>query len=462
MLQRAATLDLRSLALCRFATGILILLDLASRVGSWRLHYSDQGVLPRQLLYEIRDFAFPGAYMMSGWDPYTLLLLATHALIAVSLALGYRTRLSCLLAWYFTVSIQERCFLANNGGDRVLSTLLFWGLFLPWGEVYSADAGSNKKREKVFSAVTLIVLLQPITMYLVSALHKVEPNWLRGDVLKFSFQSDLYARPLAMKLLNYPTLLEVLSYSTWAFEIVGPILLLLSSGRLRVFVCGCFIAMHLGFGLFLRIGIFALTPSLYFLALLPSLCWRSGPLAWLASKLERSPPKEVRPLNLTPRISALLLCLFLYTVAVSLSQDRRLRLEENSTFEAPARMLGLLGRWTVFVQSDQISDCWIVVEGNLADGRRVDLFQRNDPVNFSKPADPFGPWYGDRWATPLAIITEDSRFYGSLVKGLANQWEYEHPDDRVTWASLVIFFEQPTLDRQQLPARRIQAWEGYL
>lgn len=463
MLQRAATLDIRSLALARFATGVVMLLDLASRIGAWRVHYTDDGVVTRRLIYEIREVCFPGAYMMSSWDYYTLFLLALHGMAAVSLAVGYRTRLSCFVGWYLTVSIQERCFLANNGGDRVLSTLLFWGLFLPWGEIYSVDAGKGESESDrgVFSAATVIVLLQPISMYLVSALHKVEPIWLKGDVLKYSFQSDLYARPIAMKLLAYPTLLEAMAYLTWAFEIVGPILLLVSHGRFRLAMCTSFILMHLGFGIFLRIGIFALTPGVYMLALLPALCWHSGPLARVATRLERQPSKSLTPITLSNRTAALLLGLFLYAVAVSLGQDYRLRTSKTSTLEAPVQLLGLLGRWTVFLQSDHISDCWVVVEGSLADGRRVDLFQRNDPVSWTKPPTPYGPWYGDRWATPLAIITEDSRFYPTFVKSMVKQWESEHPQDRVTWASLVIFVEQPTTDQQQLPARRIQAWEGY-
>jgi hypothetical protein len=473
-LQRAITLDLRSLALCRLATGLVILGDLISRLQSFRIHYTDDGILPRELLFEMEGLRFPTVYAMSGWDVYLLLLFLFHAIVALSLLLGYRTRLSCLLAWYLTVSLQERCFMANNGGDRILATILFWGMFLPWGERLSIDSLARKEEpgepSEVRSAATAILVGQPILVYLISVFHKVEPTWLRGEVLHYALQSDFYAYPMAFFLLPYPALLRGLTYLTIAWELIGPILLLSSRPAVRTLVCLGFILMHLCFGLFLRIGIFAFSPALYMLALLPAAVWSRAPLlglsVWLqklfAGAVGKLPARPTSPLRLRRWTEMALLTLFFYASLVALGQDKRLAGWTSEGFDTVAHLTGLHQRWSVFVEVAHIFDGWIVVEAILADGRQVDLFQGNEPVRWEKPATPFGRYGSFRWPTPLALITDDSRYFKPFVKALALDWQRDHPNDKVTWARLVFFEEQPLIDFRHPLVHRRDCWEGNL
>lgn len=465
-----AALDLRSLALARIGAGCVVLADLASRLPNFRLHYTDGGILPRELIYEQAGFRFPSAYAMSDWHPYLIALFVLHALAGLSLALGYRTRTATAVAWYLTLSLQERCFMANNGGDKVLATLLFWGLFLPWGQRLSIDSPKTTEG-RAHSMATAIVLLQPVSIYLISVFHKLEPTWLQGKVLHYALQSDFYAYPLARQLLPYPSLLTALAYGTLTWEMLGPFLLLSPSWRLRALACGGFAAMHLSFGLFLRIGLFALTPSLYLLALLPSELWDTVPFQRLARTVQNtltrvarylpSPPAPSPPPD-GPALRLALGMLFLHSTSIALGQDARLRGRTSEGYESLAYLTGLHQRWTVFVDTPNIFDGWLVVEAQLQDGRQVDLWQGNDPVRWDKPATPYARYGSFRWPTPLALISEDARFFGPFVKALARDWRRDHPADRVLWARLVLFREQAWLDYRRPTVTRLTLWEGNL
>lgn len=442
-----------------------MLADLATRIPLFRIHYTDDGVLPRQLLYDNDALTFPSAYAMSGWEPYLGLLLLVHALVAVGLALGYRTRLCSFLSWYLTVSLQERMFMANNGGDKVLSSLLFWSMFLPWGEALSVDAGGRGREGKAGGAVCAILLMQPVMMYWVSVFHKMEPIWLRGEVLSYALQSDFYAYPLARTLLPYPLVLKVLSYATLLWEIVGPVFLLSPRPRIRAFGCAAFVVMHLGFGVFLRIGIFAFTPGLYMLAFLPSWIWESRPGRSVLAGTERAlgrvrlaphpsawaPPRQVQ---------AALVALFVYVTAIALSQDPRIGRLTPPRLDCIANLTGLYQRWSVFIDAPHIFDGWLVVEARLADGREVDLFQGHEPSRWGKPETPYHRHDSFRWPTPLVVITGNKQYQKPFVRALRLDWERDHPGDEVVWATLMLFQENPHLDYHATTVERTVLWEG--
>lgn len=459
-------LDLRSLALCRMATGLVMLADLVTRFAFFRLHYTDDGVLPRQLLYDNDALTFPSIYALSGWEPYLVLLFVFHALVSVGLMLGWRTRMCGFLAWYMTVSLQERMFMVNNGGDKVLSSLLFWTMFLPWGEALSVDAGgSGRGKGNVGGVVCAILLMQPVMMYWISVFHKMEPIWLRGEVLSYALQSDFYAYPVARTLLPYPGLLKVMTYLTLFWEILGPVVLLWPNRWARSLACVAFMVMHLGFGYFLRIGVFALTPSLYMLAFLPSFLWdsRFGEKlqSWLESSLQGLKLSS-HPSRCAPRVGvqAALLALFVFVNANALGQDERLGRLTPPGLDWIVSLTGLNQRWSVFIDTPHIFDGWVVVEAKLADGREVDLFQGYEPARWGKPSTPYHRHDSFRWPTPLVVITGNKPYQKPFVHALMLDWEREHPQDRVTWASLMLFAEHPHLDYRKTTTERTVLWEG--
>ena len=79
-----------------------------------------------------RPYSWSLYYLDESWL-YATALMAVHAVFALMLTLGYRSRVASLGAWIMLVSIQNRAPPVLDGGDYLLMNLMFWGtFFLPW------------------------------------------------------------------------------------------------------------------------------------------------------------------------------------------------------------------------------------------------------------------------------------------------------------------------------------------
>ncbi len=83
-------IDLRSLGLFRILIGLLIMLDLCVRATSIGAHYTDAGVVPRQLVFDYGEqpwfFSF---HMLSGDIILQIVLFLLAGLSALLLAVGF-------------------------------------------------------------------------------------------------------------------------------------------------------------------------------------------------------------------------------------------------------------------------------------------------------------------------------------------------------------------------------------
>lgn len=473
--ESAFGLDLRSLAVCRIATGLIVFGDLLARAGCFRMHYTELGILPRQALHEIGIARFPSLYLVSGWDGYIAALFVLHGLLALSLSVGYQTRLSAILTWYLTVSLQQRNYMVNNGGDTVLGLVLLWGIFLPWGDVLSVDA-AVKARDgrqpldsyRAYSPATAAMAFQMPFIYWLSVFHKIEPSWMKGEVLYYAFQSDLYSRPISQLLLPYGLLMKGLAYGTLLWEALGPFLLLSSRWRWRTAACLAFMVMHLGFGIFLRIGTFAFSPSIFLLALLPGAFWEQERISRLLGRIEqlfaklagRALPAKWDLLVWSRELKWAILTIFLFGSLIAIGQDSRVGRLLPKRLDELAQFTGLYQRWSVFVNLPAVPDGWFVVEGRLSDGREVDLFQGFEPVRWEKPPTPYSRYDSFRWPTPMVVISGDARFHKWFVRALTLDWEADHPGDRVTWVRFTYMKEQTLPEFRDNPVQRRRLWEG--
>jgi hypothetical protein len=122
----------------RIGVGIVLLLDLFIRSLSIKAFFTDAGVLPINVLKEFNwspvYFSF---HTLSGELWWQIVLFIINAICIILLIVGYRTRVFTFICWVFLTSIQNRNPFILQGGDDLLRILLFWALFLPWGERYS-------------------------------------------------------------------------------------------------------------------------------------------------------------------------------------------------------------------------------------------------------------------------------------------------------------------------------------
>ncbi|MGH2532481.1 MAG: HTTM domain-containing protein [Thermomicrobiales bacterium] len=275
--------DLRSLALLRIVLAIIVLIDVGGRVSNLRVHYSDEGVLPRELVIDgINEWRWSLA-LANGSVEFQALIFGVTALAALAMLVGYRTRLMTIIVWALIISIQVRNPLVLSGADTLFRLLLFWSMFLPLGAVWSVD---QKRRGvtshlsmKYVSLVTVGLFLQISFMYWFTAALKTGAEWREdGTALYYALGAEQITKPFGEWIHQFPTLLQFLTFTSLGLEIVAPIVLFVPilTGPLRTAAILAIMSFHLGIFLTMDIGIFPWTSALCMVSFLPTWFWESA------------------------------------------------------------------------------------------------------------------------------------------------------------------------------------------
>lgn len=287
-------LDLRTLALFRFALGTLVSIDLWRRLADVRAFYSDEGVLPRAFLLSGPSDYFWSLGYVSGSVLFQSALLIVGALAAAAFAWGYRTRSALLVTWAVVVSFHFRNPQVLIGGDSLMACLLFWSFFLPLAARWSVDAALSTTPPPGEAAhrswASAALLLQVLSVYFFTAVFKHDPAWWpEGTAVYYALELDRYALPLGQWLNQFPQITQFLTYAVYFLEWIAPILAL-SPWATQTLRHGVFVAlalMHIGFLLTLAIGHFPW-------ASLVSLTVLLGPGLWQRLAAREAGPRPLR------------------------------------------------------------------------------------------------------------------------------------------------------------------------
>lgn len=292
LIQRTVSLDLRSLALFRILISTILIYDLGDRLRNLTAHYSDQGILPRDLAVSAVSYPWDiSLHFISGTWQGMLVLFFLHFLAALCLLFGFRTRVATFFCWVLTLSLHNRNITILHGGDAILKLMLFWGMFLPLGFYYSVDRAMNllplKKPmiTKYSSLATFAFILQVIFIYVNTAAQKSDPMWTESyHALFYALSGDQLIAPLGKYLLSYKSLLEWLTLGTLLLEFIGPVLLLIpwKNDTWKMGVGLMFIVFHIGIASTMDLGTFPYICIAVWVAMLPGYFW-NGLLRTLAA-----------------------------------------------------------------------------------------------------------------------------------------------------------------------------------
>ena len=274
-------IDLRSLAIFRISIALIIVVDLIARFSDLEAHYTDRGVLPIDTVIEHSPKWRVSVHLLNGSIEFQAVLFIIAGLFAVGLLLGYYTRFVTPVVWFLTISLHSRNWLVMQGGDYLLSLLLFWSMFLPLGARYSIDRLRNlhqfQESHLILSGGTVAALLQICFVYWFSAALKSPKNWLvRGTGVYYALMLDRYVTEPGKLLLEFhPLLLKFLTYATMGLEAFGPLLAFspFLSGPVRCFVIVSFMTFHFGMGLCLELGLFSYICIASWLLFVPGWFW---------------------------------------------------------------------------------------------------------------------------------------------------------------------------------------------
>jgi predicted DCC family thiol-disulfide oxidoreductase YuxK len=281
LLLKLFAVDLRSLALTRIAVGSLILIDLLSRSRELRVFYSDDGLVPRNAIYESLPRAwYISLHFVSGRVEIEALMFLLAGVFALMLTLGYKTRLASFWSWLLLASLHARNPYVVHGGDSLLRMLTFWGIFVPWGARYSIESTLNVTHQElpktVFSIGTVALILQMPIVYFFTGLLKNGPEW-RHDFTAISYvlKAPDFASHLGSWLSSFPTILKIATASTLFLEVGGALLLLspFFTKTARAIAIVGFLLLQFGFLLTIKLGLFPVVSTVALLPFVPNALW---------------------------------------------------------------------------------------------------------------------------------------------------------------------------------------------
>lgn len=461
--QAVLSLDCRSLAVLRIALGVLLVADVLMRWPTAADFYSDSGYFTRALWREwcqqrLGPLGASWAWSWYGWSGSTSWVyggLATEAVAAVLLILGWGTRWVTILLWFLVASLHTRSPLTTSSGDTLMTLMLFWAMFLPWGRYWSVDAWRRKGPAPApteFSAATAAFQLQLVLMYFFTGIAKWNPVWLDGTAMFYVLRQEIYVREAGKWLLEYPWLLKLTSWSTLAAELPGIWLIFVPwrNGWWRMTVMAVYWAFHLGIAATMSIGLFPWICIAAWLALLPGGLWDwlLGPPSMTAKQPPASQSNRPGPHHWLRTIANGFCLLMLCTVALwniaNMDHPRW-----NWVLPRPLQWLGHVTATRQFFQMFGVpykESPWFIYRGRLRDGREVDLFRNGLPVDESKPARIPETLPDHHWRVLhrnlMAVELED--FRQPLLEFKVREWNAEHPAEQQVVSAELVMRSEPT------------------
>jgi vitamin K-dependent gamma-carboxylase-like protein len=443
-------LDFRSLAVFRIVLGLLVLCQSVLFSCDFAAFYQTDGVFPSHV-----------------WSEPLLwvLIFGVLPLFAISLLIGFVTRLSTLICLVGVVLVQDANPQILQGGDVLLRLLLFWSLFLPLGQIGSFEARWMKaeglSQPWTTRVATWAFTFQICFVYWFASLLKSDPLWTQdGNALFYALNIEHFTTPFGLYLRQFPDLLRVMTLGTPWFELAGPCLLFIPFHRdaCRLVVVALFMGFHLiGMEALLRIGLFPWVCAAAWLIFIPGSFWdwlkvRRDKL--LKIKPGKRPAEPRRKKDATVHSWPVLdyACSFLVVVSfldvlawniASVSGATSMQwMNKHDTF---GNIVRLDQRWNMYAPAPRKEHGWLVVPADLANGSQVDLFT-GQAVSWEKPKD-IGAYFGnDHWRRYLSNLFDDQdpQALQGYADYLVRNWNQYHREDQKIQAMTITFMRQET------------------
>jgi hypothetical protein len=441
------TADARSLAAGRIVLALVLLRDLIGRWMELSIWYTNDGIIPNHTMLwrPPWDHVFSLFYLASyGYEAAIGFVICL--IVYSSLLIGFKTKLSQILAMICMMSLHGRTLLFDNGGDVVLGLLTIWTTFLPTGRRFSVDAVLARRRaaanapvpdgagvvaspivtpaaKSFVSLAVLAVIFQLSIIYFFNAVHKGGPTWRNGSAVNYAIHLDRLATWFAVWLRETmsPTVARALTYGALGTEAILPVLLLSPFGTryCRRAAIVLVIGLHLGFASCMNLGNFVPAMIAYTPNFIPAEDWDAFERWWARSvkRVDFGARVMARLTSWIVRLAALLTPGRWTRVAgpgpVMTAIRRRLPaarevtvvllmgiagsqvLDENwgahKVFDhhnpkpvaAAVSYLGLFQGWSMFAPDAPMTDFNLMIDAVTVDGRHVDPY--NEVANPRHP-----------------------------------------------------------------------------
>lgn len=458
-LKTSFQLDVRALALMRIGVALVVLADLFIRAQDLTAFFTDDGFWTTKFLY---NFGWQPGYWslhtLNGSYGYIVLLFCLHAVFALQLLVGYRTRLASLLVWIFTVSLHNRNLFILQSGDDLLRLVIFWGIFLPWGNVFSIDSKKTATRKNYFSFATMGYLILIASVYFFTVCFKNSTEWRsEGSAIYYALSLDQIKLPVGDWLYQFPALMKYLTFFVFALELAVPFLILIPFKRpwprLTAFVL--LLMLHIGIGFTMYVGLFYLINITTALALIPSSFFDRFQAMQIVNtnKLHMIGSKIKNYFVSVFSVAVISICLIL-----NLSFMNWFSYELNPMFTKVVNVFRLNQYWGMFSPHIMKEDGWYVYTGYTAEGKHWDLYYDTPYIITDKPKHLVKNYKSDRWRKLAENIQRKEYTFlrPMFCKYYLKKWNKDHPENKMKSLDFIFFQETSAADYKVLPLERTQ------
>lgn len=406
--------------------GAILVVDALARSVHASETLAPDGFLPPDLVRRFvgHPWGWSLALFVDG-EPWGLSLLLVEGLSGGLLAAGMFTRPVTVVAWIALVSIVRRTAPMTNAGDVFLACLLFWGLFLPLGSVWSVDARrrrGNAAGPRVCGPGAWTLVLQVGAVYLSAGLGKCNETWWSGDAVAYALSVHDHGTPLGDAVASSGLPARLLTWATMLLELAGPPLLLVQGVRLPLVLL--FAGFHLAIALTMDVCLFPWVGVAAWTMLLPRRFW--------THRGTEAPDREaiVTPESPGGRFACLTALGLAVASFVHANGPWRERPAPPGIRHAVALTM-LEQDWRVFGELRRQRQ-WTYAEATLADGSVVDLLRGGRRLERVLPPGGFHSIGDARLQKLLWELPKPDRrvFAPAIAARLALAWNARHPPQR--------------------------------
>jgi hypothetical protein len=203
--------------------------------------------------------------LVIGW---ALLLVS-----AIAMTIGWHSRVASLMVFVLIVSFLQRDPDIFNGGDVVIRVEALFLALSSGGAALSLDqrrrTGSFWSAQSRAPWPVRLMQIQLSLIYLFTVQVKLEgTTWLNGTAVSYSLQNKEYRLlPVPQWIVTNPVLTNVATWGTLAIELA--IGILVWNRRLRPWVLGAGVVLHLSISTTLAVGLFSVAMFVLYLAFVP-------------------------------------------------------------------------------------------------------------------------------------------------------------------------------------------------
>ena len=396
----------KALAIFRITLGVLLTSELILRYRFLHVFYTDEGTFPTSLLLPQIDTLYRTIciHAYSGSMIYQQALLTVQVVLAFCLLVGYKTRIVSVVSWFMYLSLTLRNTWLNFILDRYFHYLLFYAMFLPTSNIWSLDEKLARRgdgtgtgtgtvtegeatrtkattNETIVSLATIALKCQVFWIYLDAGYGKYSDplgGWsLAADPLP---ALDSYARHTVCARYLYALMTPIgLRYMTptvvYAELLACPITLLGSYFGSRKVVwssIALICSLHYGIALTVR--------NTFLLSSVACAAWCVF-IPPSEEDLSGSQSRGTRKIN--KGVSSKVAALVIIPMALGSFWFETMSGECNQSMKHIWSTL-LHNRWNVFIGAEEYVT-WEIAPGRLADGSVVDVWGRQDYVDWDMP-----------------------------------------------------------------------------